>query len=258
MRELPDPYEYSKEPGEESSATRPRRRRVPFSAVALLFMAVAVAAFLNSPYFQVTRIEIHGATYLSDAEVRLIAGVPGGGNVFTVPLGEIAKRLEATPRIAKARVYRLVPDAVRIEVEERATSVYLPYAGYFIDLDPEGTAIAVTEAITDPNIPLLVGVTPTYVSVGEHVQPHTRVQLGAAIGALLAARRIPMLSEIDVSNESGVVLRTSDGIRVLLGDAQSIEARVELLDSILASVRAQSARVDYIDVRVEARPVIGR
>lgn len=258
MRELPDPYEYSNEPGEGGSTKLPCRRGVPFPAVALLFVAVAVAAFLNSPYFQVTRIEVDGATYLSDAEVRFIAGVPEGSNVFTIPLAEIDKRLEATPRIARARVYRLVPDAVRIEVEERATSVYLPYAGYFIDLDPEGTAIAVTEAITDPNIPLLVGVAPTYVSVGEHVQPHARVELGASIGAALAARRIPMLSEIDVSNESCVVLRTSDGIRVLLGDAQSIEARVDLLDSILASVREQSARVDYIDVRVEARPVIGR
>jgi len=99
-------------------------------------------------------------------------------------------------------------------------------------------------------------VIPTYVAVGERVRPERSVAAGAAIGAALVRQKIPNLSEVDVTSPEDVVIRTSDGIRVLAGSAGGIEERVSLLDSILASVREQGMRVDYIDVRVEGRPVI--
>jgi cell division septal protein FtsQ len=114
----------------------------------------------------------------------------------------------------------------------------------------------VSEAITDPDVPLLLGVIPTYVAVGERVKPEAPIAVGAAIAAALVRQKIPNLSEVDVTSMEDVVIRTSDGIRVLAGSAKGIEERARLLDSILASLREQGMRVDYIDVRVEAKPVI--
>ena len=246
---MPDPY--------HNSRRRPRLR-ASFAGTVLLFLAVVAAAFLNSPYFSVEHVEVSGARYLSADEVRMIAGVPERSNIFSVPVHEVEERLRATPRIARATVKRLFPQAVLIEIVERATAVQMPYAGYFIDIDAEGCAIAVAEAITDPDIPLLVGVKPTYVSVGEAVRPEAPVRLGARVGQALADCKVPMLSEIDVSQPGNVVVRTSDGIRILLGTEEGIESRVSVADSILASVREQGARVDYLYVLVETRPVMGR
>jgi len=233
-----------------------RPRGIPFPAIALLFIVLSVAAFLHSPYFEVRHVRVSGADYLLEREVLLIADVPAKSNVFLVPAKEIERRLIATPRIRKARVDRVIPDTLRIHLEERATAAYLPYGGYFIDIDEYGCAVAVSEAITDPDVPLLLGVTPTYVAVGERVRPERPVAAGAAIGAALVRQKIPNLSEVDVTSPEDVVIRTSDGIRVLAGSVDGIEERVRLLDSILASVREQEMRVDYIDVRVEAKPVI--
>lgn len=246
---MPDPYHYSR---------RRAGARAPFAGAVLLFLAVAAAAFLNSPYFSVEHVEVSGARYLSADEVRMIAGVPEGSNIFSVPVRDVEAKLKATPRIAKATVTRLFPQALLIEIEERGTAVQMPYAGYFIDIDAEGCAIAVAEAITDPDIPLLVGAKPTYVSVGEAVKPEGPVRLGAKVGQALAARKVPMLSEVDVSQPGNVVVRTSDGIKILLGAEEGIELRINVADSILASVREQGAKVDYIDVRVETRPVMGK
>lgn len=251
---MPDPYGNSRV---RASVRTRSRARAPFAGAVLLFMAVATAAFLNSPYFSVENVEVTGARYLSADEVRMIAGVPRLSNIFLVPVRDVEARLKATPRIAKATVKRLFPQALLIEVEERGTAVQMPYAGYFIDIDAQGSAIAVVEAITDPDIPLLVGVKPTYVSVGEAVKPEGPVQLGAAVGQALARRKVPMLSEVDVSQPDSVVVRTSDGIKILLGAEAGIELRINVADSILASVREQGAKVDYIDVRVETRPVMG-
>ena len=102
-----------------------------------------------------------------------------------------------------------------------------------------------------------MGVRPTYVAVAEQVRPDGPVRLGAMVGQALAARNVPMVSEIDVSDISNIVVRTTDGIRIMLGAAEGIESRLNVADSILASVREQGAKVDYIDVRVETRPVMG-
>jgi cell division protein FtsQ len=233
-----------------------RQRGIPFPAIALLFIVLSVVAFLHSPYFEVRQVRVSGAEYLLEREVLLIAGIPEKSNVFLVPTKEIVRRLVATPRIREARVDRIIPDTLRIHLEERTTAAYLPYGGYFIDIDENGCAIAVSEAITDPDVPLLLGVVPTYVAVGERVKPEAPVARGAAVGAALVRQKIPNLSEVDVTSPEDVVIRTSDGIRVLVGCVDGIEERVRLLDSILASVREQGMPVDYIDVRVEAKPVI--
>ena len=245
---MPDPYGYSE---------RYQPAKVPFAAVALLFLAVVGAACLNSPYFLVERVEVVGARYLSEAEVLVMAGLPERANIFWVPVREVERRRMGAPRIAAARVRRWLPQTIVIEVEERDTVAYMPYAGYFVDLDAEGYAIALSEAIADPDTPLLVGVRPTYVAVAEQVRPDGPVRLGAMVGQALAARNVPMVSEIDVSGISNIVVRTTDGIRIMLGAAEGIESRLNVADSILASVREQGAKVDYIDVRVETRPVMG-
>ncbi|MGI6131458.1 MAG: cell division protein FtsQ/DivIB [Bacillota bacterium] len=233
-----------------------RQRGIPFPAIALLFVVLCVVAFLHSPYFEIRQVRVSGADYLLEHEILLIADIPEKSNVFLVPTKEIERRLVATPRIREARVDRIIPDTLRIHLEERATVTYLPYGGYFIDIDEHGCAVAVSEAITDPDVPLLLGVIPTYVAVGERVKPERSVAIGAAIGAALVRQKIPNLSEVDVTSLEDVVIRTSDGIRVLVGCLDGIEERVRLLDSILASVREQGTPVDYVDVRVEAKPVI--
>jgi cell division protein FtsQ len=222
----------------------------------VLFVVIAVFAFLNSPFFRVRDVQVRGSEYLSAQEIRLIADVPPESNIFLVPTRAIERRLLATPRISSARVARVLPDSVVITVTEKKTVAYLPYAGFFIELDKSGCAIAVSEAVTDPDTPVIVGVVPAYVAVGEPVRPGELVQIGAAVGAALMERRIPNLSEVDVSRADDVVLRTADGIKVFLGRSDGIQARVRLLDSILASIREQGLSVNYIDLRVEAKPVI--
>lgn len=239
----------------DTSETPERQWMMAFPAIAFLFVVLCIVAFLHSPYFEIRQVRVSGANYLSEYEVLLIADIPEKANVFLIPTKRIEQRLAATPRIRKARVERIIPDTLQIRLEERTTAVYMPYGGYFIDIDEFGSAIAVSEAVTDPDVPLLVGVVPTYVAVGERVKPEAPVVCGAAVGAALVRQRIPNLSEVDVSSPQDVVIRTSDGIRVLAGGSEDIEERVRLLDSILASVRERGVPVDYIDVRVEAKPV---
>lgn len=253
---LPDSSDMSDMPGSAEEPHAESRSAISFPAVVLLFLVLATVAFLNSPYFLVRAVRVSGSNYLSDYEILLIAGVPENTNMFLVPTGEIERKLLATPRIRTAKVYRILPDTISIAIEERSTAGYLPYGGYFIDVDEEGYAIGISEAITDPDVPLIVGVAPTWVEVGQPVNPKYEVSVGARVGAALLKQGIPNISEVDVSSCEDIIIRTSDGIKVFIGGARDMESQVRVLDSILASVREQEMSADYIDLRVEAKPVI--
>lgn len=253
---MPDSSDVSDIRVPEEEARSESQRAISFPAIVLLFLTLATASFLNSPYFLVRAVRVGGAHYLSEYEVILIAGIPENTNIFLVRTGEIEKRLLATPRIRTAKAHRVLPDTISIAIEERSTALYLPYGGYFIDIDEDGHAIGISEAITDPDVPLAVGVAPTWVEVGEPVRPEHQVSTGAQVGAALLRQGIPNISEVDVSSCEDIVIRTTDGIRVFIGGTQDIASRMRVLDSILASVREQGVPVDYIDLRVEERPVI--
>ncbi|MEA4882923.1 MAG: FtsQ-type POTRA domain-containing protein [Clostridia bacterium] len=240
---------------EEEQPVKPKRA-LTFPAAALLFVVFAALAGLNSPYFRVHGVTVQGANYLSDQEILLIADVPREVNIFLVRTREIRRRLMAAPRISSAAVERVCPDTIRISLTERATVAYIPYAGFFIEVDADGRAVAVSEAITDRDIPVIVGLAPSYVAVGEAVRPEGPVMVGSMVGRELAMRQIPNISEVDVSRKDDIVVRTSDGIKVYMGKPADVESRARVLDSILASVREQGLDVEYIDIRVEAKPVI--
>lgn len=238
----------------EQPKSRPKAVFVP--TMVLLFFVIVVVAFLNSPIFRVTQVEVVGSRYFSDQEIMLLSGIEEGQNIFTAPLETIEQRLMKVPRLSSVHIERKLPDTLRITVDERQTVAYVPYAGYFVELDDEGCAICIAEAVTDPDIPIIVGVDVTYAAVGQSVSPKEEITTCCYVGSLLVDNMISNLSEISVSQDGSVTVLTTDGIRLLFGDKGEIEPKVELLSPILASVREQTKRAKSIDLRIETKPVV--
>jgi len=63
--------------------------------------------FLASPRFAVRQVEIRGLTWLREAEVRAVAGIAPGQNLFTLDEEAIARRLQAPPRVQPTARFRM-------------------------------------------------------------------------------------------------------------------------------------------------------
>jgi len=236
------------------SKSRPKAMFVP-TMILLFFMIVAVI-FLFSPFFNITGIEVYGSKYFSEQEIMLLSGINEEQNIFTAPLNTIEQRLMRIPRLASVNVERNFPNQLRISVEERQTVAYVPYAGYFVELDEQGHAICITESVTDVNIPIISGINVTYAEIGQDVSPVKEISECCKVGAMLIKKDISDLSEVSISEDGLITVITIDGTKILLGKKDGIESTLELLVPILNSVREQARQAKVIDLRVESKPVV--
>ncbi|MFQ5895825.1 MAG: cell division protein FtsQ/DivIB [Nitrospinota bacterium] len=91
---------------------------------------------LESPWFQLGRVVVAGNSHLSEEEVLRLARLRRE-NLFQVDLDALRARLEAHPWVREARVSRLLPDALRVELTERRP-VALVRAGSLLVVDGGG------------------------------------------------------------------------------------------------------------------------
>lgn len=244
--------------GTRGQAGKARLRAKPVALPILaLFILIGIITFLYSPAFNVREITVEGNLFFSEGEVIALAQIPEDRNMLLVSADAIVSRMLMAPRIEKASVRKRYPSKVEITVIERKTAAYLPYGGFFMDLDGEGLAIGVSEAVTDQNVPIITGMAPSFVLLGEKVRPEDKSELACRIGRILAERNVPNISEVNVKEASDIVIITNEGSRIMLGAADGIEERLNLAVDMLAGARSRKQAFKYIDVRIAERPVLG-
>ena len=124
---------HRKTPG-PAAVRRPLWRRVVSAvfriAAVLLLLAVLSAGVVAArrfrwsdltqhPIFSIDRIEVSTDGILTEEQILRSARVSTNMNLFAASPSEIRQNLEANPLVARARVARRFPDALRIDVAER-------------------------------------------------------------------------------------------------------------------------------------------
>ena len=102
-----------------------------------LFLGVRHCLYAD-PFLSVKEIAVEPAPALSvgrrqDLDTQLL-----GRNILKVDLEKIARQLERSPEIQKAKVHRLMPSTLKVEVVTRKPAA-------FIQFSPAGTYGAVSE-----------------------------------------------------------------------------------------------------------------
>ncbi len=247
---------------------RHRRRRnagrrlvsvLKLAGVLLLLMAMAVGLvvglhwFLTSPRFAVASIEVQGAQRLTDSEVRGVAGITLGENLFRLDGERVAARLMRLRPVKRAEVIRSFPNRVTLVVEERMPFT-LAQAGRLYWLDENGVSLGPEPRAVAPRLPVITGLPPE--ELGE-APPADRAR--AAISLIRSLVRTGSaltreISEIDMSRADGPVLYTVEGVEVRLGNADW-EGRLARLDGVLAQIKSAGEPVEYVDLRFKGQVV---
>lgn len=121
LRDLsPHPLDERLRAARRSAARRLVRRAVPAAVAAGTAVAVVWGGLElgpRLPVFRVDQVEVEGAGYLAQDQVRSIAGVGGAVSVWE-DRSSMTARLEDHPLVESARVERILPSTLVIRVEE--------------------------------------------------------------------------------------------------------------------------------------------
>jgi cell division protein FtsQ len=92
--------------------------------------------------FQIAAVDVKGVRRVSEEEIREIASVFTGLNVFRVDLGAAAARAAANPWVKDVSIHRRLPNRISMVITEREPAAVLEAANGRYLIDGEGTVIA--------------------------------------------------------------------------------------------------------------------
>ncbi|GGS86110.1 cell division protein FtsQ/DivIB [Nonomuraea spiralis] len=177
-----------------------------------------------SPVLGVRSIEIVGNLTVPSERIEQQAGVADLHPLATVDLADVETRVLGIRQLATAKVDRVWPGTLRIEVVEREPVAVIPAGGRFAVVDKQGVVIEVKD--TSPfMLPLLKVDRP---AAGD---PATMaaLQVVQALPPVVAGK----VRLVRAASAEGVTLELSDGRTVLWGGADRPEEKGRILVSLL-------------------------
>lgn len=198
----------------EERAIKRKKRRIKFVVKLGVFLLIAgaVVFLLKSPFFNVKNFRVEGNSYYTDEEILVMGNCKTGGNIFIgIDTGDIRSRLEKDAYMSSVKVKRVLPDTVKIQLEERKQTAAIVYGEKYVVVDGNGVVLRKTGVM--PEITVLKGLTISKLSVGEKVETEEKV---------LLRQTLQMLSVMEKSNMYFKTIELSEG-----------EIKAHILDNLI-------------------------
>lgn len=218
-------------------------------AFALLVMSIWLLSIMHkNPQFLVSNVIVQGVYLVDPSEVRTVAAVDGT-NIFRVQARDVDRRLkDAFGCIDSIQVTCRLPGSVSITVREREAAVIWESGGQNWWIGSDGSILGATG---------LAGHLPTIRDVQSAVgEPGPYL---AGVPWQLAqemARVLPSVTTYDYIEGLGLVIYVTEARwPVYLGYDGNAEAKVAIMQSLLARLASQGVSVEYIDLRNEHSPI---
>lgn len=170
----------------------------------------------HSGVFSVRQVTVHGNRMSNEAQIRILADIQQGVQLFKVSAEEIAERIRQHPWIKRVEVERVWPDSLTIGVHEHRPLAMINIESgkqglYYLDHD--GIVFVPVEPLQDLDYPVITGFIP---SEGKDELPEIKldgdaVTKDARAFLYVAAQGNPILplqaiSEIHLSREKGIII----------------------------------------------------
>jgi len=123
--------------------------------------AYQVASYLKtSPALAVRTIEVRGTERTRVGELLEASGLREGMNIFSISTGETQERLAGLPWVKKAKVTRIVPDRIVVEVTEHQPVAVINLEGLYY-VNRSGEVFKRVQSGEREDLPVLTGVSRT-------------------------------------------------------------------------------------------------
>ena len=205
-------------------------------------------------------IEISGTHNVTRAQIIDVMGSDIGRNVFFVPLAERKKQLEEIPWVESATVMRLLPDRVRISIQERTPVAFVQMGSRIALIDASGVVMDMPATRqTHFSFPVITGM-----QESEPLSTRAaRMKMYAALVRDLDAeggRYSTALSEVDLRDPEDVKITVPDtdgAVLIHLGSSDFLR-RYKTFIAHVAEWRQQvpGQKLESVDLRYEGQIIV--
>jgi cell division septal protein FtsQ len=234
------------------------RRLQPFWFLLLLALgalAVGVGFLASWNELYPRAVDVVGNRVVGSNEIVQSAGIDHSKNMWLQSTAAMSARIEGIPYIETADVHRRAPDTIVIAVTERTPYAFLDSPGFRVTVDHDLRVLQRGEPVEVPKgLPIFEVASARALTPGTFVSDPSVLTMRSVADTMHAARLDPATLQLDRFGDATAILRS--GIRVLLGDEQSMGQKIALIQPILAQVGRGKRPVVAIDLRALTTPVV--
>lgn len=216
----------------------------------------AYQTLMHAEMFQIAGVDVKGTKQISEADLKEIAGVFTGQNIFRVDLETPVRRARANPWVKDVRIYRRLPNRISMVVTERTAYALLDNgAGRYV-MDSDGVVI---ERVTKENSSVwqlpVVAVRENHVQPGEQVA-NEGVAESLMLIAEIAERGGWRMNEVAIragSPETLSILYAAHEFKIGTGNYAE---KLRRLAEILSDGTQRGLEIVYVDLRPERQAAV--
>lgn len=184
-------------------------------------------------YFRIAEIQVEGAADIPAREVINAAGIEKGMSIILLREHVIAERLEEKlPQVHRVEISRELPDKVIITINERVPAASVLTADGYWAIDRDTVAYAY---MSEPlkGYPVVIGVGGETVVSGSPLGCPVRSEALKRYFSVQGDDLPFIVEKINLSESFNLVVYTVDGVEIWLGDGESIDKKLRLVEQSL-------------------------
>lgn len=222
---------------------RARRTVRPGCMMSVVILIMSFAVLFLTPIFNVEKIEVVGNRHLTSEAITEKSGLKTGDNLFRSNVGKAKKNLKKTEYIENVKVKRVLPDKIKIVVEEGTVAAYLEQNDSYVGISSNGkTLCSVDKASFEKNegvyykAPTVKGISVKKSEMGKAVEVNEKVKFETLLAFLKTFEEKGMsgdVTEFDISRGSFAVFKYKDKLTVNFGDMTKYEYKFKSMLAFL-------------------------
>ncbi len=233
--------------------------RKPLGGVISVIILVLLAGgvwwyFQRARLFAVETIEVRNHHAYSPEEIIELAGLEPGGNIFPLDVAAARKEIIANRDFRDARVKKLFPGTVRIEVMEREPRARIHY-GRLYTIDDQGVVLSPRKSRSERNLPVIRGL--RVVDRSSDLHPPENRDASLELLRELESLEIESLidiEEISLVSSGRIDLRAAGRLNIILA-RDDYREQLTRLRAVLENLGRDLPRAREIDLRYSRVPV---
>jgi cell division protein FtsQ len=255
-------------PVRRGAVTKKVAARLKIAIIALIVMGVlgTIAAYLYSYGMHSWRfridssdnIQIAGNKHVSRSQILQVMGGDIGRNIYFVPLDERRKSLEQIPWVQSASVMRLLPNHLRVNIQERTPVAFIQFGQRVELIDAEGVVMEIPVGTRASwAFPVVVGMRDSDPLSMRAARMKIYEKLITDLDSTGEKNSLD-LNEVDLSDPEDVKVTVADNersIMIHLGNSDFLD-RFKLFKTHVKEWQQQHANLQSVDLRYEHQVIL--
>lgn len=227
-------------------------RIIKWTSLIIIVIATAVFA-LVSPIFNIIDIEVTGNKSVSTEKIIGLSGINIGENVFKINKRNVVKEIKNDGYIENVNIYRILPNKIKIEIEERTPTFLIENGNGYTYINNQGYILEVSNEKID--LPIIIGVSTPIENMTEASrlcdEDLNKLSTVLKIVDIAEVNNIKsIITTIDIIDKDNYKMYfESEQKTAYLGDCSNLETRMLYLTAILKNETGIAGEI-FVDMNL--------